>query len=59
VSQCLGSVAMPEEVRAAARCAWNQAVTAAEDYGLTISLIHADPGPDSFLLSRAGPARTR
>jgi hypothetical protein len=48
---------MPEEVRAAAHRAWHQAVTAAGDYGLTISPIHADPGPDSFLLSRAGPGQ--
>jgi hypothetical protein len=48
---------MPEEVRAAAHRAWHQAVTAAEDYGLTISPIHADPGLDSFLLSRAGPGQ--
>jgi Ser/Thr protein kinase RdoA (MazF antagonist) len=50
VTRCLDTVAMPDEVRVAARRAWQQAVAATGDYQLTISLIHADPGPDSFLL---------
>jgi Ser/Thr protein kinase RdoA (MazF antagonist) len=55
VPRCLGAVAMPENVRAAAHRAWAEAVTAARDNQLTISLIHADPGPDSFLLSGTDP----
>lgn len=54
VTRCLGTVAMPAQVNAAARRAWQQAVAAAGDKHLTISVIHADPGPDSFLLSGAG-----
>jgi Ser/Thr protein kinase RdoA (MazF antagonist) len=56
-SQCLGAVAMPEKVRAAAHRAWAEAVTAIRDNQLTISLIHADPGPDSFLLSGTDPGQ--
>lgn len=51
VTRCLDTVEMPTEVKAAARRAWQEAVAAAGDSQLTISLIHADPGPDSFLLS--------
>jgi Ser/Thr protein kinase RdoA (MazF antagonist) len=54
VTRCLDTVTMPAGVNAAARRAWQQAVAAAGDHQLTISLIHADPGPDSFLLSTAG-----
>lgn len=46
---------MPPQVSAAARRAWQLAEAAVAAGGLTISLIHADPGPDSFLLSEAGP----
>jgi Ser/Thr protein kinase RdoA (MazF antagonist) len=53
VTRCLDTVAMPAEVKAAARRAWQQAVAGARDNQLTISLIHADPGPDGFLLSDA------
>jgi Ser/Thr protein kinase RdoA (MazF antagonist) len=51
VTRCLDTVAMPARVSAAARRAWQDAVTAADDHQMTISFIHADPGPDSFLLS--------
>jgi Ser/Thr protein kinase RdoA (MazF antagonist) len=54
VSGCLDTVMMPAEVNAAARRAWQEAVAAAGDNHLTISLIHADPGPDSVLLSNSG-----
>lgn len=57
VPRCLGAVAMPEKVRAAAHRAWAEAVTAARDNQLTISLVHADPGPDSFLLSGTDPGQ--
>jgi hypothetical protein len=51
VTECLGTDAMPAEINAAARRAWQEAVAAAGDNHLTISLTHGDPGPDSFLLS--------
>jgi Ser/Thr protein kinase RdoA (MazF antagonist) len=51
VPRCLDTVAMPAEVNAAARRAWQEVVAAAEDHHLSISLLHADPGPDSFLLN--------
>ena len=54
VTRCLDTVTMSAEVNAAARRAWQEAVAAAGDHHLTISLIHADPGPDSFLLSSTG-----
>jgi homoserine kinase type II len=51
VTECLDTVVMPSEVNVAARRAWQEAASAAADNHLTISLIHADPGLDSFLLS--------
>lgn len=54
VTRCLDTIAMPAEVNAAARRCWQQAVAAAGVNQLTISLIHADPGPGSFLLSDTG-----
>jgi Ser/Thr protein kinase RdoA (MazF antagonist) len=54
VTRCLDTVTMPAGVNAAARRAWQEAVAVAGDQHLTISLVHADPGPDSFLLSTTG-----
>jgi Ser/Thr protein kinase RdoA (MazF antagonist) len=51
VARSLDTVAMPAKVSAAARQAWQQAVRSVEDNQLSISLIHADPGPEGFLLS--------
>jgi Ser/Thr protein kinase RdoA (MazF antagonist) len=53
VTRCLDTVAMPAELNAAARRAWQEVVAAVGDNHLTISLIHSDPGPDSFLLGDA------
>lgn len=50
VTQCLDTIAMPEHVRAAARRIWPQIVRAVDRHHLSISVIHGDPGPDSFLL---------
>jgi Ser/Thr protein kinase RdoA (MazF antagonist) len=50
VPQCLDTIAMPERVNAAARRIWPQILRTVDDHQLTISLIHADPGPDGFLL---------
>jgi Ser/Thr protein kinase RdoA (MazF antagonist) len=57
VARCLDTVAMPAEVNAAARHAWQQAVRSVEDHRLSISLIHADPGPEGFLLSDGDAGR--
>ena len=50
VTQCLETIAMPEHVTAAARRIWPEIVRAVADHRLSISVIHADPGPDGFLL---------
>jgi Ser/Thr protein kinase RdoA (MazF antagonist) len=55
VTRGLATIAMPARVRAAARDAWTQIVDAVDARQLSVGLIHADPGPDSFLLNDAGP----
>jgi Ser/Thr protein kinase RdoA (MazF antagonist) len=57
VARCLDTVAMPPEVSAAARHAWHEAVRSVEDNQLSVSLIHADPGPEGFLLSDGDAGR--
>ena len=54
VTRCLDTIAMPEHVNAAARRIWPQIVRTVSDHRLSISVIHADPGPDGFLLSGDG-----
>ncbi len=54
VPRCLDTVPMPAEVNAAARTAWKEIVRTAAEQELSISLIHADPGPEAFLLSANG-----
>ena len=51
----LDSIAMPARLRAAARDAWTQIVETVDAGQLSLGLIHADPGPDSFLLNDNGP----
>jgi Ser/Thr protein kinase RdoA (MazF antagonist) len=51
VPRCLDAIAMPAEVKAAARRAWRDVVATTGEHHLSLGLIHADPGPDSFLLS--------
>jgi Ser/Thr protein kinase RdoA (MazF antagonist) len=51
VTPCLDTIAMPEYVNAAARHVWPQIVRAVDRYQLSVSVIHADPGPDGFLLA--------
>jgi Ser/Thr protein kinase RdoA (MazF antagonist) len=41
-------------VNAAARRVWPQILRTVEDHQLSISVIHADPGPDGFLLGGDG-----
>jgi Ser/Thr protein kinase RdoA (MazF antagonist) len=50
VTQSLDTIAMPGHVNAAARRIWPQIVATVEDHQLLVSVIHADPGPDGFLL---------
>jgi len=50
VTQCLDTIAMPEHVTAAARRIWPEIVRTVADHQLSISVIHADPGPDGFML---------
>jgi Ser/Thr protein kinase RdoA (MazF antagonist) len=54
VTDCLDTVEMPANVRAAARRVWPQIVAAVSDRELSMSIIHADPGPDGFLLRGDG-----
>jgi Ser/Thr protein kinase RdoA (MazF antagonist) len=54
VTDCLDTVEMPANVRAAARRVWAQIVAAVGDRQLSISIIHADPGPESFILRGDG-----
>jgi homoserine kinase type II len=54
VTQCLDTIAMPEHVNAAARRIWPQIVRTVDRHQLSISVIHADPGPDCFLLGGNG-----
>jgi homoserine kinase type II len=54
VTQDLDILAMPEHVIAAARRIWPEIVRTVADYRLSISVIHADPGPDGFLLGGDG-----
>lgn len=50
VTQSLDTIAMPEHVTAAARRIWPEIVRTVADHQLSISVVHADPGPDGFLL---------
>jgi Ser/Thr protein kinase RdoA (MazF antagonist) len=50
VPQSLDTIAMPEHVNATARRIWPEIVRTVADQRLSISVIHADPGPDGFLL---------
>lgn len=54
VAHGLDTITMPEHVNAAARRIWPQIVHTVADHQLSISVIHADPGPDGFLLSGDG-----
>ena len=45
VAQCLDTIAIPEHVTAAARRIWPTIVRTVADHQLSISVIHADPGP--------------
>lgn len=54
VTQSLDTVAMPEHVSTAARRIWPEIVRTVADHRLSISVIHADPGPDGFLLGGDG-----
>jgi homoserine kinase type II len=54
VGQCLDTIPMPGHVSAAARRIWPQIVRTVAARQLTVSVIHADPGPDGFLLSGDG-----
>ncbi len=54
VPRCLDTIAMPAEVNAAGRTAWEEIVRTVDEQELSISLIHADPGPEAFLLSAEG-----
>jgi Ser/Thr protein kinase RdoA (MazF antagonist) len=48
------TIAMPDHVNAAARRIWPQIVRTVADQQLAVSVIHADPGPDGFLLGGDG-----
>jgi Ser/Thr protein kinase RdoA (MazF antagonist) len=50
VTRCLDSIAMPADINAAARQAWREIVRTVSDHRLSVSVIHADPGPEGFLL---------
>ena len=50
IGQHLDTPALPEHVRAAARRIWPKIVRTVAEQRLTVSIIHADPGPDGFLL---------
>ncbi len=54
VTDRLDTVGMPANVRLAAERVWAQIVAAVSDRKLSISIIHADPGPDCFLLRGDG-----
>jgi Ser/Thr protein kinase RdoA (MazF antagonist) len=54
VGQCLDIIAMPEHVNAVARRIWPQIVHTVDHHQLLVSVIHADPGPDGFLLGGDG-----
>lgn len=55
VPRCLDTIAMPADVNSAARTAWTEIVRTVGDHQLSISLLHADPGPEAFLLSADEP----
>lgn len=46
----LDTISIPEHGNAAARRVWPEIVRTVADRQLSISVIHADPGPDGFLL---------
>jgi Ser/Thr protein kinase RdoA (MazF antagonist) len=54
VNQCLDTIAMSEHVNAAARRIWPEIIRTVAEHQLSISIIHADPGPDAFLLGGTG-----
>jgi len=54
IGQCLDTIAMPGHINAAARRIWPQIVHTVTVHQLPVSVIHADPGPDGFLLSGDG-----
>ncbi|HEY2508327.1 MAG TPA: phosphotransferase [Streptosporangiaceae bacterium] len=51
ISTCLETVPMAPDLKGAAWRAWDQIVAMVDRHQLRVSLIHGDPGPDSFLLS--------
>ena len=57
VPRCLDTIAMPAEINDAARVAWADIVQAVGDHELSILLLHADPGPEAFLLNADDPAQ--
>lgn len=57
VTQNLDELAMPAPVAEAARHTWEEVVRAVEKNGLSVSLVHSDPGPDGFLIDAADPER--
>jgi Ser/Thr protein kinase RdoA (MazF antagonist) len=57
VTRCLDTIAMPAEVNAAARDTWREIVRTVDEHRLSISLIHADPGPEGFLLNDVDTGR--
>ncbi|HUB38215.1 MAG TPA: phosphotransferase [Streptosporangiaceae bacterium] len=57
VTRCLDTIPMPEHVNAAARRVWPEIVSTVDRHDLSISVIHADPGPDGFLLGADGGAQ--
>jgi Ser/Thr protein kinase RdoA (MazF antagonist) len=52
VTECLDTIAMPARVNEAARRVWPWIVATVDRHELPISIIHADPGPEGFLLGR-------
>jgi Ser/Thr protein kinase RdoA (MazF antagonist) len=54
VTKCLDTISMPEHVNAAARRVWPEIVSTVDRHHLSVSVIHADPGPEGFLLGTDG-----
>jgi Ser/Thr protein kinase RdoA (MazF antagonist) len=57
VEDCVRTIPMDEQIRGAVGQVWSEAREMVAARGLAITLIHSDPGLESFLLNDAEPAR--
>ena len=57
VPRCLDTIPMAPNVSQAARGVWREVLQTVSAHQLTVSVVHADPGPAAFLLSQTSQAK--